>query len=145
MADTGTPTDAPQTVGPREAGLTVGDVARESEVATSAVRFYERYGVIKAERTSVNHRVFDQSAACRIKVAKLTQGVGLTVREIAELLATLPPDPQPDDWAGIAQELMDEAERRVATLRGFLTEIASPGKLCEVVDRVSWRPAPAPA
>jgi MerR family redox-sensitive transcriptional activator SoxR len=101
------------------------------------VRFYERYGVIEAERTSVNHRVFDQSAACRIKVAKLAQGVGLTVREIAELLANLSPDPQPDDWAEIAYELMDEAERRVAALRGYLTEIASAGKLCEVGGRMS--------
>ncbi|GCB47593.1 redox-sensitive transcriptional activator soxR [Streptomyces sp. NL15-2K] len=137
MADTSNLTDSPPTVGPRDAGLTVGDVARESGVATSAVRFYERYGVIEAERTSINHRAFDPSAACRIKVAKLAQGVGLTVREIAELLADLPPDPQPDDWAEIAQQLMDEAERRVAALRGYLTEIASAGKLCEVVDRMS--------
>ncbi|WP_189602233.1 MerR family transcriptional regulator [Streptomyces lateritius] len=137
MTDTRNLTDAPPTAGPREAGLTVGDVARESGVATSAVRFYERYGVIEAERTSVNHRVFDQSAACRIKVAKLAQGVGLTVREIAELLANLSPDPQPDDWAEIACELMDEAERRVAALRGYLAEITSAGKLCEVVDRMS--------
>jgi MerR family redox-sensitive transcriptional activator SoxR len=137
MADTGNLTDAPPIAGPREAGLTVGDIARESGVATSAVRFYERYGVIEAERTSANHRVFDQSAACRIKVAKLAQGVGLTVREIAVLLANLSPDPQPDDWAEIADELMDEAERRVAALRGYLTGITSAGKLCEVVDRMS--------
>ncbi|KUH39042.1 MULTISPECIES: MerR family transcriptional regulator [Streptomyces] len=137
MADTRNPTDAPPTAGPPDAGLTVGDVAREAGVATSAVRFYERYGVIQAERTSVNHRVFDQSAACRIKVAKLAQGVGLTVREIAELLADLSSDPQPEDWAGIACELMDEAERRVAALRSCLTEIASASKLCEGVDRMS--------
>jgi MerR family redox-sensitive transcriptional activator SoxR len=136
MADTRNLTDSPPTVGPRDAGLTVGDIARESGVATSAVRFYERYGVIEAERTSINHRVFDQSATCRIKVAKLAQGVGLTVREIAELLANLPPSPQPDDWAKIACQLMDEAERRVAALSGYLTEIASAGELCEVADRM---------
>jgi MerR family redox-sensitive transcriptional activator SoxR len=137
MADTGNPTDTPPASGPHEAGLTVGDVARESGVATSAVRFYERYGVVEAQRTSVNHRVFDHSAACRIKVAKLAQGIGLTVREIAELLAPLPPDPQPDDWAKAADVLVDEAERRVAALRGYLAEITSAGKLCEVVDRMS--------
>lgn len=118
-------------------GLTVGEVARQSGVATSAVRFYERHDVIEAERTSVNHRVFDPSAPCRIKVAKVAQGVGLTVREIAELLATLPPDPQPEDWAVIGQQLVAEAERRVAALRGYLNEISTAGQLCEIAGRAT--------
>ncbi|MEU0468821.1 MerR family transcriptional regulator [Amycolatopsis sp. NPDC006131] len=111
--------------------LTVGEVAGEAGVAPSAVRFYERYGVVEAGRSGINHRVFDRSAACRIKVAKLAQGVGLTVREIADLFADLPPDPGPEDWAEIAGRLVAEAERRMAALRGHLAEITSGDRLCE--------------
>lgn len=117
---------------PADASLTVGDVAADSGVATSAVRFYEQHGVLTAVRTSTNQRRFDESAACRIKVAKLAQRVGLTVREIAEVFAGLPPDPQPQDWAMVADHLVGEAERRTAELKDNLAAISSGTKLCEV-------------
>ncbi len=114
------------------ATLTVRDVAADSGVAASAVRFYEKYGVITALRTPGNQRRFDESASCRIKVAKLAQRVGLTVREIAKIFADLPPEPGPEDWGRIADELITEAETRTAELRARLDEMLSGAKLCEI-------------
>ena len=57
--------------------LTVGEVARESGVSGSAVRFYERQGLVRAARTGGNQRRFDSDAACRIRVARVAQRVGL--------------------------------------------------------------------
>lgn len=114
--------------------LTVGDIARESGVAGSAVRFYEKYGVITAVRSSGNQRRFDESAGCRIKVAKLAQRVGLTVREIAKVFAHLPSEPSPEDWGRIADALINEAETRTAELRARLDDMRSGTKLCEIVD-----------
>ncbi len=119
--------DAPAT-------LTVRDVAVDSGVAASAVRFYEKHGVITAVRTSGNQRRFDDSAACRIKVAKLAQRVGLTVREIALTFAELPPEPGPEDWGQIADTLITEAETRTAELRARLDDMRSGTKLCEIVE-----------
>jgi MerR family transcriptional regulator, redox-sensitive transcriptional activator SoxR len=115
---------------------TVGDVAADSGVATSAVRFYERYGVITATRTATNQRRFDESAACRIKVAKLAQRVGLTIREIADVFADLPADPDPQDWGRIAETLIAEAEARTAELRARLADIRTGTKLCEIIDHI---------
>jgi MerR family redox-sensitive transcriptional activator SoxR len=112
--------------------LTVSDVAASSGAAPSAVRFYEKHGVITAARTSGNQRRFDESAACRIHVAKLAQRVGLTVREIAEMFAGLPADPQPEDWGRIAHQLVTEAEQRVADLKAQLDALGSGGRLCEL-------------
>ncbi|MDG4798309.1 MerR family transcriptional regulator [Micromonospora sp. WMMD1082] len=123
-------------IAPPEAVFTVGDVARDADVAPSAVRFYEKTSVITARRNSGNQRRFDASAACRIKVAKLAQRVGLTVREIADLFADLPPNPGPQEWGRIATELIAESERRTAELRTCLTELQSGGKLCESIDRI---------
>jgi len=119
------------------APLTVRDVAAESGVAASAVRFYEKHGVITALRTPGNQRRFDESASCRIKVAKLAQRVGLTVREIADTFAELPREPDPRDWGRIADELITAAETRTADLRARLDEMRSGAKLCEIVESVN--------
>ncbi|WP_392426038.1 MerR family DNA-binding transcriptional regulator [Barrientosiimonas humi] len=115
-----------------EPELTVSDVAAESGVASSAVRFYERYGVIRAQRTAGNQRRFASDASCRIKVAKLAQRVGLTVREIAETFDTLPPEPQPEDWSRIAGQLVTEAEQRVEALKRATAAMSGGGHLCEL-------------
>lgn len=116
--------------------LSVSDVAAATGIAPSAVRFYEKHGLITAERTAGDQRRFDDDAACRIKVAKVAQRVGLTVREIADVFTTLPPDPQPQDWERIAVVLVEEAESRTAALRAYLDELRSGSRLCEVDARV---------
>ena len=112
--------------------LTVSDVAAASRVAPSAVRFYEKHGLVTAHRTAGDQRRFDENAACRIKVAKVAQRVGLTVREIAGVFSTLPADPQPEDWHRIAVVLVEEAEARTAALRAYLDELCSGSQLCEI-------------
>lgn len=112
--------------------FTVSEVASDSGVAPSAVRFYEKHGVINAVRTAGNQRRFDESAACRIQVAKLAQRVGLTVREIAELFSVLPADPGPEEWGQVADQIVIEAEQRVADLKAQLESLGSDAKLCEL-------------
>ena len=112
--------------------LTVAEVAAASGVAPSAVRFYEQHGVITAARTAGDQRRFDDGAACRIRVAKLAQRVGLTVREIAGVFAGLPADPEPADWGRVAETLIAEAEARTARLRESLDAMSSGGRLCEL-------------
>lgn len=115
---------------------TVSEVAGESGVAASAVRFYDKYDVITAVRTPSNQRRFNDSAACRIKVAKLARRVGLTVREIAEVFADLPPAPGPDDWGRVATVLVEQAEARTAELRTRLADLRSGTTLCEIVEQI---------
>ena len=112
--------------------LTVSEVAAESDVAPSAVRFYEKHGVINAVRTSGNQRRFDESAACRIQVAKLAQRVGLTVREIADLFTDLSAQPEAEDWGRVAEQIVTQAEQRVADLKAQLNALGSDDKLCEI-------------
>ncbi|WIM98944.1 MerR family transcriptional regulator [Actinoplanes oblitus] len=112
--------------------LTVSEVAAAAGVAPSAVRFYEQHGVIRAERTAGDQRRFDDAAACRIKVAKLAQRVGLTVREIAEIFASLPDEPACTDWGRVAETLIAEAEARTAALKAQLAEMGSGARLCEL-------------
>lgn len=112
--------------------LTVADVAEQSGVAGSAVRFYERQGLIDATRTAGNQRRFTADAPCRIKVARVAQRVGLTVREIRDILDDLGETPSIDDWARLHRSLVLEAQRRIAELDDALAELGSGRKLCEL-------------
>lgn len=113
--------------------LTVSDVARDAGVAPSAVRFYEARGLITATRTSGGQRRFDANSACLIRVARVAQRVGLTVKEIAERFSELPSEPQPEDWHRFSDQLIAEAESRVAALREQMSELRGDAKLCEIV------------
>jgi MerR family redox-sensitive transcriptional activator SoxR len=110
----------------------VSDIAAASGAAPSAVRFYEKHGLITAQRTSGDQRRFSDDAVCRIRVARVAQRVGLTVREIADIFAELPEDAQPHHWERVADVLIAEAEARVAALRDHLDSLGSGTKLCDL-------------
>lgn len=112
-------------------GFTVGEVARDSGVSSSAIRFYADRGLIPATRTRGNQRRFDENAACRVRVAQVAQRIGLSIAEIADLLATLGPAPAIEDWTRVHAALTAEANRRITELHTALDAITSGRKLCD--------------
>lgn len=116
------------------ATLTVADLARDSGVNPSAVRFYDDHGLITATRTAGNQRRFFPDDSCRVKVIRVAQRVGLTVGEIRTLFDSLPTDstPTPADWAIVSQRLKDEAEIRIRQLHDALDDLAVEDKVCRV-------------
>lgn len=112
--------------------LTIGEVAAASGVAASAIRFYERQGLLTSHRTSGNQRRYDAFAPCMVRICRVAQRVGLTVREVVALFDTLPAEPTLDDWQGLTDSLVAEAERRIADLRHTLDDLAADGPLCAV-------------
>lgn len=116
--------------------LPMGELARLSGVAPSAIRFYERHGLVTAYRTTGNQRRFPPDAVCRIKMARVAQSVGLTVREIAAVLDELPDEIGPADWERVGRRLVDEGVARIRRLERAVTEIASGARLCDVAPRI---------
>jgi MerR family redox-sensitive transcriptional activator SoxR len=112
--------------------LSVGEVADLAGVAPSAVRFYEKYGLVTAVRTSGNARRFGEEASCRIRIARVAQRVGLTVREIAEIFDEMPAGAMGDDWAAVEDRLVERALHRIEELRQTLADITSGAPLCEL-------------
>jgi len=62
--------------------LTIGEVARRSGVASSALRFYEERGLIASERAGSGHRRYPRSALRRIAFIVFAQKIGLSLEEI---------------------------------------------------------------
>lgn len=112
--------------------LTVGDVARASGVATSAVRFYERQGLIVSHRTAGNQRRYDEFAPCMVRICRVAQRVGLTVQEIVALFDSIPDEPTEQDWQHLTGSLVAEAERRIDDLRRALDDLGTDQPLCSL-------------
>ena len=62
--------------------LTVSDVADRSGFAPSALRFYEREGLIKARRSGGGQRRYERGVLRRLAFIRAAQHVGLRLDEI---------------------------------------------------------------
>jgi MerR family transcriptional regulator, redox-sensitive transcriptional activator SoxR len=67
--------------------MTIGEVARRSGVAASALRFYEDRGLITSERVGSAHRRYPRAVLRRIAFIVYAQRIGLTLQEIGLELA----------------------------------------------------------
>ncbi len=68
--------------------LTIGRLARTAGVSTSAVRYYERAGLISpAGRTAGNYRYYEPDALERLRFIRAAQRAGFALDDVATLLA----------------------------------------------------------
>jgi MerR family redox-sensitive transcriptional activator SoxR len=114
--------------------LPIREVARRSGVAASALRFYEQRGLIASERAGSGHRRYPRSVLRRIAFIVFAQRVGLTLEEIGDELAKLPPDRVPTrrDWSRLSSRWRTRIDERIAELerlRSGLTECIGCGCL----------------
>jgi len=112
-----------------EAGLTVGQVAERSGAAPSALRFYERQGLISTDRTASNQRRYRGDVLCRVAIIRVCQQAGLSLAQIRAALAEAVPDgqiPGPQEWERLAQHLSREVTDRISELDRLLSALAGP-------------------
>lgn len=107
--------------------LAIGEVAERSGLAPSAIRYYEAEGLIRAERTPGGQRAFPRHVLRRLAFITAAQRVGLTLREIAEALASLPPDRSPTkaDWARLSRTWQRGLNDRIAELERLRDTLGS--------------------
>lgn len=101
--------------------LTVGEVAERSGFATSALRYYEREGLIEAERTAGNQRRFERGVLRRLAFIAAARHVGLTLEEIREVLARLPAGRNPTrrDWTRLSARWRARLDEEIAALESL--------------------------
>lgn len=106
--------------------LTIGQISQRSGVPISTLHFYERKGLIAAERNSANHRVYRRELLRRVTVIKVAQRAGIALAEIADALSHLPMDRVPNtaDWADLAQLWRDDLTKRIESLTALRDKMA---------------------
>ena len=98
--------------------MTIGEVAERADVATSALRFYEREGLISAVRSEGGQRRYQREVLRRIAFIRAAQRVGLSLDEIKQALGTLPEGRTPTaaDWSRLSRSWRPLIDRRISEL-----------------------------
>jgi MerR family transcriptional regulator, redox-sensitive transcriptional activator SoxR len=98
--------------------VSIGDLARRTGLSISAIRFYERKGLIEPFRSAGGQRRFLRSDIRRLSFIRIAQTLGLSIEGIAAELARLPHQRTPTaaDWAKISRAMRSILDDKIAML-----------------------------
>ena len=98
--------------------ITIGQLAKRTGVAVSALRFYEEKGLLDPIRTSGNQRRFLRGDIRRVSFILIAQKLGLGLAEIEDHLAALPQGRNPTlaDWQKISRQMRVQIDEKIKLL-----------------------------
>ncbi|GAA2806193.1 MerR family transcriptional regulator [Nonomuraea dietziae] len=102
--------------------LTIGELARRTGVATSALRYWEDLGLLPAPARVSGQRRYPPSAVRLVGVVMLLRDVGFTLREVKAFIAAR--SPAGDGWRELYQRKLTELDQRIAQAQVARTVIA---------------------
>ena len=99
-------------------GLSIGDLAARTGLSVSAIRFYEKKGLITPDRNDGNQRRFEGSDIRRLSFILIAQQMGLSIEQIREVMASLPDGRTPTkaDWSKISRTFRKTLDERIAMM-----------------------------
>ncbi len=107
--------------------LTIGELSARSGVAPSALRYYERLGMIQSRRTSGNQRRYEQSQLRRVAFIRIAAQVGLSLEEIRQALDSLPNrrTPTRSDWERLSRSWRARLDEQITLLQRLRDNLTS--------------------
>ena len=96
----------------------MGEIARRSGVAISAIHFYETKGLVTSWRNAANQRRYPREALRRVSIVKVAQRVGIPLASIKAALDALPKGrtPTDQDWRKLSARWQADLSERIAKL-----------------------------
>ncbi len=119
-------------------GMSIGEVARKAGVRTSALRYYERIGLLPRAGRENGRRRYDgealREALDRLAVVRVAQQAGFTISEIRTLLDGFSEDTPPSErWRALAQAKLPEVEALVERALS-MKDLLERGLRCECLN-----------
>src|SRR5262249_41068 len=103
-------------------GLRVAELAERAGIAPSAVRFYERAGLLSPARRAPNgYRMFGESALDELAFITRAKSVGMSLEDIADLVAAWPTG----ECRSLQARMRDFLARRISQVREQQAELAA--------------------
>ena len=107
--------------------FSIGELSSRSGVSQSALRFYEREGLIASTRTDGNQRRYARNVLRRIAFIQAGRAAGVTLAEIHAALAGLPTGRTPSrkDWERLSNRWRDDLDARIETLQALRNRLTT--------------------
>ena len=91
--------------------MTIGEVAAKATIATSAIRYYERSGLLKQPLRKNGRRVYSDDVLHELVIIEFAKETGFTLSETKLLLHGFPENtPASARWKKMAREKIRELE-----------------------------------
>lgn len=105
--------------------LAVGEVARRSGVAVSALHFYERKGLIHSQRNAGNQRRYARDVLRRLAVIRVAQRLGIALRHVSDAFSVLPAGRPPTraEWTRMSARWRGELDRRIEAMQALRDQL----------------------
>jgi MerR family transcriptional regulator, redox-sensitive transcriptional activator SoxR len=99
--------------------LTIGEVVERSGFAASALRYYEREGLIAATRTGGQQRRYERSVLRRLAFIRAARNIGLGLEEVRAALDQLPASRTPTraDWSKMSRSWRGRLDEQIEALQ----------------------------
>jgi MerR family transcriptional regulator, redox-sensitive transcriptional activator SoxR len=116
-------------------GTSIGEVARRAGVRPSALRYYERVGVLPSPGRENGRRRYGgealREALDRLAVVRVAQRAGFTIAEIRTLLDGFSEDTPPSErWRVLARDKLPEVDALAERALG-MKDLLERGLRCE--------------
>lgn len=113
--------------------LSIGEVARRTGVAASALRYYEDAGLLPAPRRVGGRRRYDPEVLRRVEVLRCAQQAGFTLAEIRTLFHGYGAEtPLGERWNALAHAKLRELDQLIARA-GQMKQAIQTGMACGCV------------
>ena len=101
-----------------ETTLSIGEVAKRTGTAVSAIRYYDDEGLIRSERNNAGQRRFLRSEIRRVSFILIAQELGFSLNQIRTQLDQLPDKRTPTkrDWGKMSKHFRGELDKRITQL-----------------------------
>jgi DNA-binding transcriptional MerR regulator len=107
--------------------LTIGKIAQRVGIRSSAIRYYERQGLIQPVlRGPSGYRFYGDESVRLLLFVKRAQALGITLKEIKPLLALAARGQQPCTHVKqLAQKHLDEVDQKIRALQALQNDLRS--------------------
>ncbi|WP_280329350.1 MerR family transcriptional regulator [Nocardia wallacei] len=95
--------------------LSISELRARTGLASSALRFYERKGLLRSSGRTGGQRCYDADAVERIAFIDLLKSAGFTLSEIAVFVA--PAAESRNDWRALSSAKLRELDEQLAQIR----------------------------
>ncbi len=94
--------------------LRIGEIAAQSGVRASAIRYYEAQGLLPEAKREAGQRIYDADVLQRLALIELAKQAGFTIADIKHLLhGFAPPAPASQRWRALAKVKTAELDQRI--------------------------------